>query len=180
MYKELIDTLQCGRHTFNVYVSPDDSGDAPWDNDCIYDGVVSAWSRDSKRPYQRILSEDRGSKRYFDVRRYIAVAVSQGCTRKQAAEQLEKSFAHLRAWCNDQWHYVGVIVERVDADGEDLESDSLWGIESDDKDYILATAAEMAGSMATIADKARAKAAYARRAESKERRYWAARDVVTV
>lgn len=177
MYSEQIDTLQIGKHTFHVYVSPDDSGEAPWDNDCIFDGVVSDWTRDSKRPHQRVLCEDRGSKRYFDVKQYIAVAVSHGCTRKQAAEQLEASFKRLQAWCNDQWSYVVLEVRRVDADGEALESDYLGRVESG---YTTDQAYEMANAMAVSADKARAKAAYARRIESKERRYWAARDVVTV
>lgn len=177
MYSEQIDTLQIGKHTFHVFVSPDDWGDTPWDSDFIYDGVVSYADGTAKRPHQRILGEYRGSKRYFDVKRYIAVAVSHGCTRKQAAEQLESSFKRLQAWCNDQWSYVVLEVRRVDADGEELEADYLGCVESD---YTTDQAYEMANAMAVSADKARAKAAYARRAESKERRYWAARDVVTV
>jgi len=180
MYEELIDTLQIGKHTFKVYVAADDTGRLPWEDDCIFEDVVSDWTRNAKRPWQRTLSEDRGSRRHFDVRQYIKVAKAQGCTGAQAAEQLERSFGYLRRFCADQWSYVGVIVKRVDAEGEELESDSLWGIESDATDYIAEVARDMAQDMAPEADKERARAAYARRKESAERRYWAQRDVVTV
>lgn len=185
MYEQQIDTLQIGKHTFHVFVSPDDSGETPWGNDCVFDGVVSAsprnWTRRDKAPHERIIYQGRQHDAWlFDVKRYIAVAVSQGCTRKQAAEQLEASFKRLQAWCQDEWSYVVLEVRRVDADGEELEADYLGGMESDCKDYIGSTAREMAEAMACAADKVRAKAAYARRQESKERRYWAARDVATV
>ena len=40
------------------------------------------------------------------------------------------------AWCNDQWHYCGIVVTLLDADGEpDSIKASLWGIESDGDDY---------------------------------------------
>ena len=42
----------------------------------------------------------------------------------------------MRAWCNDQWHYVGVIVELYDADDELISEESCWGYESYCEDYL--------------------------------------------
>jgi len=42
----------------------------------------------------------------------------------------------LRQFCTDQWHYCGIVVTLLDADGEpDSVDASLWGIESDCTDY---------------------------------------------
>jgi hypothetical protein len=174
-----------GKHQFTVSLVPEEEYRAPWDDDCIFDGVVSAAPRRSgwprtcgdKRPYQRIFYVGRGNDAYlFDVQQYIKVARSHGCTGKQAHEQCLASFERLRQWGNDAWSYVGVIVARVDSEGEELESDSLWGIESDCDDYIAEVARDMADQMVRAQNKAR----YAARKESQERRYWAARDVVTI
>jgi hypothetical protein len=64
-----------------------------------------------------------------------------------AAEAAERDFKRLRAWCNDEWTYVGAIVTLCDDDGETprpLYSESLWGIESDAADYIAEVAEELA------------------------------------
>lgn len=60
------------------------------------------------------------------------------------------NFRYLKSWCDDEWQYVGVIVTLVsiDEDGDEFDDDanerSLWGIRSDDHDYIEATACELA------------------------------------
>jgi len=171
-YTPIHESIAVSGYQFRVVIESDDSSAVPWDNDCIYDGVVSGWQRtSSKRPHERILCEDRGSVRLFDVRQFIAVAKSHGCTAKQAAEQLEPAFEYLRRWCDDQWHYVGVIVQLLDDEGEPVpgEYDSIWGIESDCCAYINETALDMAQCMAGRLHN-----------ETVERGHWAARDVATV
>lgn len=164
------DEITIGERTFRVRLEYDDCSDAPWENDCIYEGVVSEWERRSKRTYERILCEDRGSRRFFNVREFIATAIKQGCTRKQAAEQMEPCFERLRLWCNDQWHYVGVIVELLDDDGDPTgEGESIWGIEDDCAEHINETAQELAEGIVYRLDK-----------ENSERTHWAERDTVTV
>ena len=146
-----MDTFEHAGHTFEIELVHDESADAPWENDCIFEGVVSDWTRAKKAPYQRVLHEDRGSRHYFDVRQYIKVAVGHGCTRKQAAEQLEQSFEYLRRWCNDQWHYVGVVVHLLDEEGERTDlNDALWGIESDQRGYITTTARDLADDILRV------------------------------
>lgn len=60
-----------------------------------------------------------------------------------AALAAMQDFKRLKAWCDDEWHYVGVRVELLaddeTADGEE----SLWGIESDAGKYLDDVAAEL-------------------------------------
>lgn len=64
--------------------------------------------------------------------------------RAYAGAAAQADFERLRAWCNDDWHYVGVVVEMLDDDNEVLDSESLWGIESDAGAYLDDTARELA------------------------------------
>jgi hypothetical protein len=63
--------------------------------------------------------------------------------RQYAAAAARADYERLRAWCNDEWSYVGVIVTASRNDVE-LGSASVWGIESDAGDYLLETANELA------------------------------------
>lgn len=140
-----MDTFELNGCTFEVEFINDEDSDPPWRNDCIFDGVVSDWTQSGKAPHHRVLCEDRGNYLYFDVKQYIKVALSHGCTRKQAAEQLEGSFDYLRRWCNDQWNYIGVVVHLLDEGGKRTEgNESLWGIASDQSEDIKETAQELA------------------------------------
>jgi len=57
--------------------------------------------------------------------------------RQYAAMAARDDYERLRAWCNDEWSYVGVIVTVSHAvTGIELGSASLWGIESDAGDYL--------------------------------------------
>lgn len=67
--------------------------------------------------------------------------------RQCAAAGAMADYDRLRRWCDDQWHYVGVIVESLDEDGEVIDSASLWGIEDDAEDYLDEVARELAKEM---------------------------------
>lgn len=68
--------------------------------------------------------------------------------RAYAAAAAEADFKRLDDWCNDRWHYVGCVVTLLDDDGDDTDhSASLWGIESDDGDYLAETARELAAEI---------------------------------
>lgn len=129
-----------------------DSG-APWE---VSDGHgdVSGWTLRSKRPGERVLhtnSRNSRFKRYYDFQGAIKKARTEGwgltpealaaLTRKLQskptkhqiyAEAVERDFRYLRGWCNAEWHWMGVVVTDI----ETGESESLWGIESSDEDYI--------------------------------------------
>lgn len=65
--------------------------------------------------------------------------------RAYAAGAARRDFEFLRRWCNDDWFWVGVVVEELDEDDEPTgEEESVWGIESDSRDYLEATARELA------------------------------------
>lgn len=145
---------------FRARILADEFGDSPWENDDGV-GVVSEWTRRAKRPGEMTLARDREKFRYYDfaatMRRAVAEGWSaaphdQGTRRQRAARAVIAEFQRLRAWCNDEWHYVGVSVRMVNADGEEFgEAESLWHIESDATDYHRDVASELADSLSYAA-----------------------------
>ena len=142
---------------FKVNFPYDEDGGEPWSNSDGH-GEVSDWTTRDKRPGELVLSSDRTSKRYYDFAGAIKAALKDGWdsppyktgTKRQQAERAVKAdFEFLRGWCNDEWHYVGVVVKRVDEDGEELgETESLWGVEDNDSEYLTTTAYELADEIA--------------------------------
>jgi hypothetical protein len=60
-------------------------------------------------------------------------------------------FERLRAWCNDEWCWAGVIVTpfcECCGDYAEARAESLWGIESDAGDYLHEVAEELAEQVA--------------------------------
>lgn len=105
---------------------------APW-KECDGHGPVSDWEHRDKRPGELILNKDRGSKRFYDFAEAVKIARRDGWNTKpyhwdtkgaQAAAAAWADFEYLRGWCNDEWHYCGIVVTLND----DI-SASLWGIE---------------------------------------------------
>ena len=144
----------------NVVYTYDTDTEAPWDN-CDGHGPVSEWTTRDKRPGERVLCQDRNFKQYYDWQAACKLARKEwGSKDIEAAVQAD--FDYLRAWCNDNWQYVGVRVAVSNVE------DSIWGVETY-KDYHMEYAKDMArelvGSM---------------RHEEKEVAYWASRDVLTV
>lgn len=69
-------------------------------------------------------------------------------TAKQYAEAAaERDFQVLKDWCEDEWFYCGIVVE-AHAEGVELGSASLWGIECNypdsDNEYLLDVANDLA------------------------------------
>lgn len=127
--------------TFSVTFEDDTDTGAPWEL-CDGLGVVTDWEYRNKRPGELILNESHGSKRFFDFAETCRIALRDGwdahpynegneTKRQQAAKAARANYEYLRAWCNDEWRYVGVIVTLLDDNGEPTEvSDSLWGVET--------------------------------------------------
>ncbi len=153
------DTIEAGGYRFGVEYFHDPDVGAPWEN---FDGhgIVSKWTTRDKKPGEKVLIEDRQSKRYYDVRESMACAIRDqwGCacpegthtTRRQtAACAVAADFAFLRGWCRDEWHYAGVRVTWIkdnsddpdETKGEPLTRD-LWGVETL-HDYHKQTAKEL-------------------------------------
>lgn len=182
------DTFEREGHTFRVNHPYDDSGDTPWERADGH-GPVSEWTSRDKRPGERLLCSDRGSRRYYDWQEACKLARRDGWDAEPigAPNRIERAvqadFDFLHAWCNDEWQYVGVVVEMLGADGAVVAEQSLWGIESNAYDYLRDTAHELADEILHERGLTLEQRTHAWRAaltEARERRYWAQRDTVTV
>jgi hypothetical protein len=132
----------------------DDDSEAPWER-CDGHGPVSDWTTRDKRPGELVLSRDGHSKRFYDYAEACRIARAEGwghgpdiegeSARQKAARAALADYENLRAWCNDQWSYVGVAV-RIWLDDMPLTGEydaALWGIESNSgEDYIAQVAGE--------------------------------------
>jgi hypothetical protein len=159
------DTLEFKGHMFKVRIEHDDSMGEPWKEHDGH-GIVSDWVNRDKRPGERVLNSDRGSKRLYDFQESVKIAKRDGWglgdeelakltarlgrkpTSKEVTQQaVENDYEFLRSWCNDQWHWVGVIVTMLTDDDEETVTAfdaSLWGIESENAEYHREVAEELA------------------------------------
>ena len=138
------ETRESGIMSFRIEWLYDHDCDPPWDREDGH-GPVSDWEHRSKRPGEMILNSDHGSHRFYDFAEAVKLAKKDGWNtapfdwptngaRAHAAALAD--FDYLRRFCNDQWHYCGIVVTLLDADGEpDSVDASLWGIESEGDDY---------------------------------------------
>lgn len=160
----MMDTIELDGLTFRVDVEPDHDMRAPWEerdghgpvrkirDDC-YRG------RPVKRPGERVLTFERSHGYAYDMQGAMRIALAdrwgvanpEGMTRRQiAAAAVENDYQRLRAWCNDEWHWCGVVVTLLDVDGRSTRTtQSLWGFESDSPEYHDETAHDLASEIAT-------------------------------
>ena len=122
-------------------------------------GPVSDWTRRAKNAGEMVLIEDRESRRYYDFAETVKIARRDGwnCNETLALQEAGQTFtageiAHraamadfnrLRAWCNEEWSWIGVVVT-IECDGVEIGSASLWGIESDAGECLDEVAEELA------------------------------------
>lgn len=117
-------------------------------------GVVSDWTRRDKAPGERVLCEDRGNRRYYDVQASMEIAKRDGwdaepyggTAGQKAARAVDADYERMRKWCDDQWHWVGVVIS-ISKNGHTLDNcaASIWGIESDAGDYLVEVANDLIG-----------------------------------
>ena len=150
-----MDFFQNGK-SFRCSIIPDDTYGAPWEKTDCY-GVVTEWERRDKRPCERILCKDGPYSRFYDVAESIKKALRDGwgvgdssnenMTKRQiAAHAVDADFKRLRGWCTGEWGYVYLEIFPLTEDGDELKSKAqcIGGVESDDEDYILELAKELA------------------------------------
>lgn len=146
---------------FKVYTrtEADEDMGPPWKEHDGH-GPVTDWVYRDKKPGEWTLIQDGKSYRFYDAESALIIAKRDGwglgiddlnrlwaklgrCpTRKElCADAVRLDFERLRGWCNDQWHWIGVITELRDAEGDLVDDTSLWGVESDG-DYHKDVAAE--------------------------------------
>jgi hypothetical protein len=145
---------------YRVDYSYDNTIGAPWEE---YDGhgVVSEWTTREKRPSERVLASEGRTRRYYDVALsqmraisdgWVAAPYDVGTPRQRAARAVEADYRRLKAWCNDKWYWMEVIITeiRIDYDGivYDGPSTSMGGVESDSEgEYIDGVINDLIGQM---------------------------------
>ena len=138
---------------------PDDTHEPPWEAEDGHGPVrwvrLNDFGQPAKEPGESVLISDRHGATVYGMDDATKLARKEGwdaepyntdkreTPRQQAAKAAKADFERLKAWCNDDWHYVGVIVEAY-REGIKLGSASLWGIESDSDDYLEEVAEELA------------------------------------
>lgn len=190
------DTIIKGGRIFRVNIQPDTDHGAPWEEGDGH-GIVSDWTQRDKAPGERILSQDGGRRRYYDIKATLEIAKRDGwglgdedkaklaaalgreLTAKEiTAEAVEQDFGFLHRWCHGQWHYVGVIVTDITDEDPGIDNDyghALWGVKDDDSVYVQQVADELIDEI--LGEVAEADAAAQK--EHDEAAWWAARDVIT-
>ena len=117
------ETITCEKDGFTVTarIERDDDMLPPWKEHDGH-GPVSEWRpKDSKRPGERILHEDRGSCRFYDWQEAVVIAkrdewvwASPPCEPRslgQIAEHaVQRDFEHLKAWCDDKWTWCRIVL----------------------------------------------------------------------
>jgi len=168
------DTFTHRGYSFRVNLVPDSDHGNPWDEEGGH-GPVSDWrSSDDGREGERILATDNSGYHalFYDIAEATRIAERDGwgcpcaasheagidnalspsghpLTRAaEIAHAVEADYARLRAWCDDNWYYLGVVVTLLDEEGHPTtETESLWGIESDSDDYLVEVAHELAAEI---------------------------------
>lgn len=157
------DTFTRDGATFRVRFADDDMADPPWKREDGH-GPVSDWRHaDRTQDYppkaagERVLCIDVFTARYYDFAQACKIARRDGwgapgdegmTPRQKAAHAAEADFQRMRAWCNAEWGYIGVTVELLDDAGmETGETETLWGVESDQPEHIATVAHDLAGEI---------------------------------
>jgi hypothetical protein len=152
------DSISCEKDGFTIVarIERDDDLGPPW-KECDGHGPVSDWRpKNSKRPGEKILSEDRGSCRFYDWQEAIKIAkrdgwdappYGEGTPGERAERAVQRDFDSLKAWCDDEWWRCVVTLSLSKDDIElDEYAASLGSVEvnhpnSEDGNAYLATVA---------------------------------------
>lgn len=156
---------------FTVKFPFDHDATEPWKSGDGY-GIVSEWERRDKKPGEVVINSDRGRYRYYDWQASIAKAKRErwdappygtGTKGERAARAVKADFEFLKAWCDNEWHFVGVEITCMDEDGNELGEDSCYGYETW-KDYHEEAAWDMIEALAAQVKEQQAKGVAAAKA----------------
>lgn len=135
-------------------IHDDDDNTPPWKQEDGH-GEVSDWTTRDKAPGELVLNEDGRSKWFYDFAGAVKTAKRDGWNAApfddgltggaKAAKAARADYERLRAWCNDDWRYIGVALQVwfEDIQLTDEYGAALWGIESDAGEYCTETANEL-------------------------------------
>lgn len=150
---------------FRAFIESDDDHAPPWDRECGHVDV-SEWEHRNKNPSEVIVNEDRGARQFVCIREAMEKATREAwglsdehmqalteklkripSKREVIAESVRLDVERMRAWCADEWEYVGVCVCLLDSEGSPIGNKyaaACWGIESDSDDYMRDVARDLA------------------------------------
>ena len=145
-------TIKVGKFEVTATIHHDGDHGAPWEEEDGH-GEVSEWTARDKRPGERVLISDRQSKRFYDFAGAVELAkrdgwdtppYGTGTKGERAARAAEADYRNLKAWADNEWYYVGIVLS-VSCKGITLAEHgaSLWGIESSAGDYLTETANDL-------------------------------------
>lgn len=158
-FTDIDETIEVDGFTLTARIDSDSDMGPPWQEHDGH-GPVSDWTNRNKRAGELELSR-RGSGgasglscRFYDFAEACRIARRDGwgdpslrleneTARAFAARMARDDFERMKAWCDDRWQWVGVIVDASRA-GVSLGRASLWGIESDADSYLVEVANELA------------------------------------
>jgi hypothetical protein len=155
------DTFERNGRTFKVEFPYDEMNhEAPWDasdgHGPIREARAGYTGRPSKDPGEVVLTSNRGTYWIYNFAEAIRIAKRDGWNAKpydvpgetngqKAVKAVRADMEYLRRWLDDQWQWIGVVVTLLDEDGEETDrTASLWGIESDAREYLVEVAHELA------------------------------------
>ena len=154
---------------FKMELAYDDMGLAPWEW-CDGHGEVSEWTTRDKKPGEIVLCSDGRSKRYYDMQGAVKMARrewvskdSENTLGQNAVKAAQADFAHLKAWCDDDWGYACLHVVMLDDEDEELDGydEYLCGVEDGYNKkfagYVMECAQGLAGDIETryLSDKSK-------------------------
>jgi hypothetical protein len=153
-------TQEINSYAVRIEIYQDEHHGPPWEEHDGH-GPVSGWTyynpsswASTKRPGQRVLSRDRHSARFYDWQEAtktakrdrwgigdeqkmdLAKRLKRNPTKGDiTAEAVRLDFERLRAWCNDEWQWLGFRTTITAPDGTEHDGDSYWGF--DDPAYMM-------------------------------------------
>lgn len=160
-------TAEVDGFTITATIHNDEDSSPPWHRESGH-GPVSEWTGRGKRSSEMVLNRDNYRYRYYDFAEACRIARRDGwgvkggrhdseTARAYAARAAMADYEVLRAWCNDEWHYVGVAVtvERNDVQLTGDYDHALWAIECNypgsDNSYLTEVAGDLAAEALTAA-----------------------------
>ena len=165
------DIFTHGGHRFRFLAEYDEHMAEPWKEHDGH-GIVSDWTTRDKAPGERVLNSDRSSRRFYDVQASITLAKRdqwglgddekaklaaqlgrEPTPRDITARAVDLDFENLRAWCNDEWHWMCVGVEWLNPDDTVRAREWLSGIDGEGP-YLEECAYELAEQLLYPARKA--------------------------
>jgi hypothetical protein len=179
-----------------IELAYDNDHGMPWD-ECDGHGIIrkaiAHYGRPEKSPGEVIIHSDRGHYWLYDFKGTTEKAKSEGwgisgntsvMTKRQIVRAaVMRDMEHCREWLTGERYYIGITVTALNADGEEIESDSCWGFDygcsREDMDYVENEAKEMAARIAESVFDQKRQAWRAALREARQRRYWETRDIVT-